>query len=131
MKHHLRRHAVRPGALGLVIRRLRSSFALEYEAARVSAEDVMVNLLALSRVARSSAEIGDFGEAARMAGAVCALGENLALPELAMAGQACAEAAAARTLDELRVTAERLVALLESLGATDAAVRQTSQEDPF
>jgi len=117
------------GHLALIISRLRNSFALDYESARHSAEDVMVNLLALSRAARTCAERHDFGGAAETAAALCAVAENLALPDLADVARDYAAASEAEELAELRTVTKRLLTVLATFGIAEVSLEQNQLED--
>jgi len=117
------------GSLAPIVERLRKSFALDYEAARRSAEDMAANFLALARDAQASAEASDFARATAIAQAVCTLAENLALPDLATAGLAYAAAAAAEAATDLQATTERLMAVLATFGIADATLERPQEED--
>jgi hypothetical protein len=112
-----------------IIARLRNSFGLDYEAARLSAHDVMVNLLALSRAARSSAENEDLERAAETAAALCVLAENLAMPRLADAARAYDAACESGDLAELRATTKRVAAVLAHFGISEVTLEQHQPED--
>jgi hypothetical protein len=112
-----------------VIARLRNSFALDYEAARLSAHDVMVNLLALSRAARTSAEEEDLHRAADTAAALCVLADNLAMSKLADAARAYAAACESGDIDELHATTKRVIAVLARFGISEVTLEQHQPED--
>ena len=113
----------------LIVSRLRNVFALDYEAARRSAEDVMVNLLALSRSARTCADQNDFGRANETAEALRTLAENLALPDLAEVARAYAAACEAEDSAELRVATRRLLVVLGTFGIAEVTLEQNQLED--
>jgi len=115
--------------LSLIVGRLRNSFALDYESARRGAEDVMINLLALSRAARTLAEEGDCARAAELAVAVCTLAENLALADLAEAGRTYAAGCESGDPAELRAATRRLQAVLATFGIADVTLEQEQLED--
>jgi galactokinase len=112
-----------------IIARLRNSFALDYEAARLSAHDVMVNFLALSRVARSSAEDEDFDRATQTASALCVLAENLALSKLADVARAYMAACEDRDVEELQITTKRVLGELAKFGISEVSLEQHQPED--
>jgi len=113
----------------LIISRLRNAFALDYEAARRSAEDVMVNLLAVSRAARTCAERTDFGRAQETGEALSTLAENLALPDLAEVARAYVAACEAEDAAELRAATRRLLAVLGTFGIAEVTLEQNQLED--
>jgi hypothetical protein len=115
--------------LSLIVGRLRNSFALDYESARHCAEDVMINLLALSRSARALAEEGDFARSAELAVAVCTLAENLALTDLAEAGRAYGAGCESGDPTELRAASRRLQTVLGTFGIDDVTLEQDQLED--
>ncbi|MDX9981614.1 MAG: hypothetical protein RBU25_16455 [Lentisphaeria bacterium] len=115
--------------LALIVGRLRNTFALDYESARSGAEDVMINLLALSRAARAVAEAGDFARAPELALAICTLAENLALADLAEAGRTYAAGCDSGDPAELRAATRRLQAVLATFGIADVTLEQEQLED--
>ncbi len=115
--------------LALIVGRLRNTFALDYESARSGAEDVMINLLAISRAARALAEEGDFARASELALAICTLADNLALVDLAEAGRAYAAGGESGDPAELRASTRRLQAVLATFGIADVTLEQEQLED--
>lgn len=115
--------------LALIVGRLRTSFALDYESARRCAEDVTINLLALSRSARALAEAGDLAGAGELAGAICTLADNLALADLAEAGRAYAASCEAGNPSELRGATRRLLAVLGTFGIAEVTLETNLLED--
>lgn len=113
----------------LIISRLRNAFALDYETARRSAEDVMVNLLAVSRAARTCAEQGDFGRAHETGEALRTLADNLALPDLAEVARAYVAACEAEDRAELRSATRRLLVVLGTFGIAEVTLEQNQLED--
>jgi hypothetical protein len=112
-----------------IIARLRKSFAIDYESARLTAHDVMVNLLALSRAARASTETQDTEQGRVVGECLCVLADNLALSELAEAARAYAAACEAGRMGEVRATIDRVLGLLAEFGIDDVTLEKHQPED--